>query len=116
MALCSDLAALADNRFDHCALLRCGVIFDAINAPTLTQRRTIGVPASLDSPWHILNLRVTRLDLNGRESGKTPIPHPLLIEPNGRRLRYRIQMQGDFQIAPMLAQKVFGQPQCLILG
>jgi hypothetical protein len=54
--------------------------------------------------------------LNGWESGKTPTLHPLFIEPNGRRRRYPIQMQGDFQIAAMLAQKLFSLPQCLILG
>ncbi len=35
VALCSDLAALAYNRFERCALLRCGIVFYAINAPTL---------------------------------------------------------------------------------
>jgi len=25
-------------------------------------------------------------------------------------------MEGDFQIAPMLAQEFFGLPQCLVLG
>jgi hypothetical protein len=30
------------------------------------------------------------LDSDGRESGKTPLPHPLFIEPNGRRRRYLI--------------------------
>jgi len=35
VALCSDLAALANSRFDRCALLRCGIILYAINAPTL---------------------------------------------------------------------------------
>jgi hypothetical protein len=36
VALCSGLAALADNRFDRCTLFRCGVIFYAINAPGTT--------------------------------------------------------------------------------
>jgi hypothetical protein len=46
------------------------------------------VLASPDSYWPVLNLRVAHLDLNGRESGQTPILHALLIEPNGRRRRY----------------------------
>jgi hypothetical protein len=56
VALCSDLGALADNCFDRCALLWCGVIFHAVNAPTLIWRRTTGVFISrsegrnLDSP------------------------------------------------------------------
>ena len=41
VALCSGLAALADNHFDRCTLFRCGVIFYAINAPALISIRTI---------------------------------------------------------------------------
>jgi sulfiredoxin len=59
---------------------------------------------------------VAHLDLNGREPGKTPTPHPLFVEPNAGRRRYPIQVQCDFQIAPMVAQKIFSLPQCLILG
>ena len=49
------------------------------------------------------------------ESGKAPMPHSLLVEPNGRR-RYLLQMDCDLQIAPMLTQKLLGLPQCPILG
>jgi hypothetical protein len=44
VALCSDLAAFADNRFGRRALLRCGVIFYAINAP-------VGILESNEPPW-----------------------------------------------------------------
>jgi hypothetical protein len=35
VALCSDMAPPADNFFGCCALLRCGIIFYAIDARTL---------------------------------------------------------------------------------
>jgi hypothetical protein len=56
------------------------------------------------------------LDLDGREPGETPIPHPLFIEQDGRRWRYPIQVKRDFQIAAALAQKLFGLLQCPVLS
>jgi hypothetical protein len=57
------------------------------------------------------------LDSDGWESGKTPLPHPLSIEPNGRRRIYLIiQMQGDFQITAMLPQELLGLVQRCILS
>jgi len=62
--------------------------------------------------WLDLNFAVAASDLNGWESGTTPIPHPPSIEPIGRRRRYPVQMHGDFQIAPMLAHQIFRLLQC----
>jgi hypothetical protein len=57
VALCSGLAALADNRFDRCTLFRCGVIFYAINAPALISIRRITAEVGLSSAFHAQWLR-----------------------------------------------------------
>jgi hypothetical protein len=52
------------------------------------------------------------LDSDVWESGKTPLPHPLFIEPDGSRRRYLIiQMYSDLQITPLFAQELFGLVQ-----
>jgi hypothetical protein len=72
----------------------------------------LGDPREMKEP---LATTVARSNSDDWESGKAPMLHSLLVEPNGRR-RYLLQMDCDLQIAPMLTQKLLGLPQCPILG
>jgi len=86
---------------------------DVVKVPPVSQNTLIGIMWVLTAGHERLR---THLDLNDWKSIETPLLHPLFIEPNRKRRRYPIQMQGDLQIAPMLAQESFCLLQCLILG
>ena len=68
VALCSGLAALADNHFDRCTLFRCGVIFYAINAPALISIRTITARRSASRPLSMLSGSVLLVSLTSQRT------------------------------------------------